>query len=470
MVNEKLLFFLFQCFSIATAFAINHIGNTPQKGKSISLSSNDDDLAQNDSEKKTVNNFIDLQSQHFPRNPSDTLLQLSKACDELGIDAFDVYGDFAEESKTNSYLRKFESEVADLFGKEDAVFMPSGTMAQGIALKIHSKNDGRNSALYEPRFFCHHTSHLRLWEEDGHKELLGINAIEIDTRSSDFHVEPLRLKYLENAISEERTKLNHGNIEYENLSQTGLSTLLLELPHRELGGKLTPFEEIEGMKLLCEKEKIKFHCDGARIFEASAGYNMSLKDMAAPFDSVYISFYKGLGAITGAMLMGSKDFCDEARIWLSRFGGNLYTLAPYAVSSMAGFRRHVLLQTNTASDTEVLSFDQKFKILQHLVHRIKTETKFDSNGSFDPQTPETNMVHVYLKAGCDDCINARDKVKEDLGCLLFSRIRKVPDSSVAFSMGYRSYFEWTLGEANASISSDVFVGAWNSFISKVEEL
>ncbi|GFH51315.1 hypothetical protein CTEN210_07791 [Chaetoceros tenuissimus] len=468
MVYEKFLFFLFQCFSIATAFASNHISSTPQKAKSISLSSNDNDLAQNEPEEKTVDDFIDLQSQHFPRNPSDMFLQLSKACDELGIDAFDVYGDFAEESKTNSYLRKFESEVADLFGKEDAVFMPSGTMAQGIALKIHSKTDGRNS--YEPRFFCHHTSHLRLWEEDGHKELLGINAVEIDTRSSDFHVEPLRLKDLENSIREERTKLNHCNIEYENLSQTGLSTLILELPHRELGGKLTPFEDIEAMKLLCEKEKIKFHCDGARIFEASAGYNMSLKDMAAPFDSVYISFYKGLGAITGAMLMGSKDFCDEARVWLMRFGGNLYTLAPYAVSSMAGFRRHVLLQANKGSDAEILSFERKFKILQHLVHRIKTETKFDSYGSFDPRAPETNMIHIYLKADCDDCINARDKVKEELGCLLFSRIKKVPDSSVAYSMGYRSYFEWTLGEANASISSDVFVETWNSFISKLEEL
>ena len=56
-----------------------------------------------------------------------------------------------------------------------------------------------------------------------------------------------------------------------------------------------------------------------------------MSEIASVFDSVYISFYKGLGSISGAMIMGEKDFCDEARVWLRRFGGNLYTLLPYCM-------------------------------------------------------------------------------------------------------------------------------------------
>merc|ERR1719276_761218 len=99
------------------------------------------------------------------------------------------------------------------------------------------------------------------------------------------------------------------------LVETGLSTLIIELPHRELGGRLTPWEDVISIGELCKKNGVKYHCDGARIFEASAGYGKSLSELADPFDSFYISFYKGLGSISGAMLMGNKEFCDEARVW-----------------------------------------------------------------------------------------------------------------------------------------------------------
>lgn len=119
-----------------------------------------------------------------------------------------------------------------------------------------------------------------------------------------------------------------------------ISTLFVELPHRELGGKITPWEDILKMQQLCKNEKIAFYCDGARIFEATTGNQETLAKLAEPFDSLYISFYKGLGGLSGAMLMGDKEFCREARIWLRRFGGNLYTLLPYAISGWSGYRRY----------------------------------------------------------------------------------------------------------------------------------
>lgn len=80
-----------------------------------------------------------------------------------------------------------------------------------------------------------------------------------------------------------------------------------------------------------------------RIWEASGAHSGShtVADIAGHFDSCYVSFYKGVGGMTGAMLLGGTEFCEEARVWLRRFGGNLYTLAPYAVSCWAGFRRKV---------------------------------------------------------------------------------------------------------------------------------
>ena len=107
-------------------------------------------------------------------------------------------------------------------------------------------------------------------------------------------------------------------------------------------------------------------------------YRKSLSDLADPFDSVYISFYKGLGSISGAMLMGSNDFCEEARVWLRRFGGNLYTLLPYAVPCWAGYRRHAL------GHGSALTFAEKFSKLKRVTERIEAETAFSTIAAFDP--------------------------------------------------------------------------------------
>ena len=73
--------------------------------------------------------------------------------------------------------------------------------------------------------------------------------------------------------------------------------------------------------------------DGARLWEASAAYGCPLADLCALFDSIYVSFYKGLGGLSGAMLMGTTEFISKARIWSRRFGDSLYTQMSNAVSS-----------------------------------------------------------------------------------------------------------------------------------------
>ena len=411
--------------------------------------------------------IIDLQGQHPMLSPKEVMSNIASSCEDLNIRNFDVYGDF-ELEPSSSFLRKFESEVAEVFGKEDAVFMPSGTMAQQIALLIHSQKSARKDGRFGiplHRFACHHTSHLLLWEKDSYRELSGFQAIEISTKNKANHdglnIPAMSLPDVEHTFLNEKEQMLPKR---KSLGDTGLSTLIMELPHRELGGKLPEFHEVEKIGMICKKEGISYHCDGARIFEASAGYGKSLQDVVAPFDSVYISFYKGLGGLAGSMLMGDKQFCHEARIWLRRFGGNLFTLLPFIISSYVGFRRHVLGNGST------MSFDEKLQKMRRVTKRISSETEFDSVGAFDPPFPHTNMIHVYLKFSVAECEAARDHVLDSHQIQVFRRIRQVDyDNKLLKQAGYGAYIEWTMGEANGMLEDEVFVEGWLRFIEALQK-
>jgi threonine aldolase len=353
--------------------------------------------------------------------------------------------------ESDSFLRKFEAEIAEEFGKEDAVFMPSGVMAQSIALLIHGGKQKRN-------FACHHSSHLLIHEQDAYRELIGMEPLVIDTRHKavDCSVPPMTFQDVQEAFGRFAESSQDGT---ETKVGKSLSTLILELPHRELGGKCTPWEDIEQMRQLCNDQGVQFHCDGARIFEASCYYSdKNLAEIASIFDSFYISFYKGLGGISGAMLMGDAAFCEEARTWLRRFGGNLYTLLPYAVSGWTGYRRHWIdVEDN-------LSFVEKYAKLSRLVAAISEEKVV----SFDPEIPDVNMVHGYFRHSVDDVLAARDKVEELTGYRVLNRVGTIPKEEPAYKNGYRSKFEWTMGAANGAVADQEFVKVWKALASKLE--
>ncbi len=416
------------------------------------------DMPKNTNKKQAI---IDLQMQHDKLTPREKMDQIASACEALNINEFDVYGDYDKDEKT-SFLRNFERDVAKDFNKEDAVFMPSGVMAQSIALLIHSSGVTAQSSPSCPsslpfRFACHHTSHLLLWEENAYEKLLNMDVTEICTKDSKHengvHVPPMHYEDVSKCFKNEKEKQLKGE-------EGRLSTLIIELPHRELGGKLTPWKDVLGIGQLCKEEGVKFHCDGARIFEASAGYDMNLSEIASIFDSVYISFYKGLGSISGAMLMGNKDFCSEARTWLRRFGGNMYTLMPYAADSWKSYKKYANVQI----------FQRRLEKLQCLTKRLESEiTHFTDFVKFDPPTPETNMIHVYFSASVAECEKARDLVLKEHGVSIFTRLREIPSSDSLSQKGFGARFEWTIGDANGSIDNEVFISSWDLFINKLQD-
>ena len=432
----------------------------------LSDTNNDDDCTSREE-------VIELQTYTKRKSPSDTLADLASACNELGVDEFDVYGDF-DLDKQSSYFRQFEAEVAAYFGKEDGLFCLSGGMAQSIMLAINARNHTSKSGGSGSSFFaCHPTSHLLLHENDSYHELLNLEAIIIGDQTSIYNPEtikdsgcygmepPIRLSDVKDLLASE-TSTSHPNQLPVNCTEE-LSTLMIELPHREIGGKLTPWNEVKEIATLCKENGINYHCDGARIVEASAGYgHESVKETAKPFTSVYISFYKGLGGISGAMLLGDSDFIAEARIWLRRFGGNLYTVLPYAISSWAGFR-------NFSQSKENIFGHRRDKLVR-VLKLLSTDARISSIVEFDPKIPEVNMVHGYLRMPYDECMKALDKVEDITGIRVLSRVRscKEDDDTEGANNQFGCRFEWTMGEANSLIDDKLFLLGWKTLAQVVD--
>ena len=184
-----------------------------------------------------------------------------------------------------------------------------------------------------------------------------------------------------------------------------------------------------------------------------------MKQTAEPFGTVYVSFYKGLAnGIGGAMLLGDADFCTEARVWLRRFGGNLYSVLPYAVASWSGFRKHCL-DCSSCSDNlqhDFGTFDHRQKKLARVLKLLQSNSAILSIIKFDPATPDTNMVHGYLNRSYNECIEALKMVEQSTGIRVLSRLRRCENNC-----GCR--FEWVMGESNSVIADDVFLKGWNSF-------
>ncbi|MFT7688773.1 MAG: threonine aldolase [Candidatus Azotimanducaceae bacterium] len=238
-------------------------------------------------------------SGHESISLQEQFLLLADYCENNEVD-HDQYGN-------GKFLNQFEEEVANLTGMEAGLFMPSGVMAQLIAVRIYSDQ------LKSKYFACHPTCHLLLHEEDAYKTL---HNLEVEECGHADKVTTLSdLQALENDIS----------------------SLILELPLRHLGGDLPSWDELVAQKKYCKENKIKLHLDGARIFECQNYYGKSVKEIAADTDSLFLSFYKGFGSSSGSMLLGGKEFIEEAKIWLRRHGGNLFQLYPLAIAAKLNF-------------------------------------------------------------------------------------------------------------------------------------
>jgi threonine aldolase len=315
-------------------------------------------------------------SGHAPPEPGVELARIGHWCQEHGWHA-DRYGE-------GELIEGFERKVATLLGKAAAVFMPSGTMAQLIALRIWCERKGIR------RIAMHATSHLELHEERAYAHLHGLDATLLGARERPTDARDLAALLAKSiADSTERP-----------------AALLVELPAREIGGRLPAWEEIEALSALAHDHGMRLHMDGARLWEAREYFApRSLADLCARFDSVYVSFYKGIGALAGAMLLGPEDFIAEARIWRRRQGGTLVQLHPFVAS--AAMRLDMQLAKMPAYRARALGFAAGLSTIDGIV--------------VDPQPPQVNLFHVHFAAPPAALTAARDQIASEDGAWLAQR-------------------------------------------------
>lgn len=204
-----------------------------------------------------------------------------------------------------------ESQVAALLGKPAAVMFPSGIMAQQSTLRVWSDRQGsRRIAIPEASHLLHH-------EQDGPRLL------------HDFQWAPLT------------TGGVVPTVEHLAAIPGALGAALLELPLRDGGYVLPSWEELEAFSLACSDRDVPLHLDGARLWESAPHLGHTPAEIAALADTVYVSFYKGLRGLAGAVVAGPEDVISEVRLWRSRHGGTLPTMLPYAVSALRGLREEL---------------------------------------------------------------------------------------------------------------------------------
>ncbi|MFD1773846.1 threonine aldolase family protein [Paenibacillus rhizophilus] len=305
----------------------------------------------------------------------------------------DVYG-------AGRLIEDFQGKMAGILGKEAAVFFPSGTMAQQIALRIWCDRRGIKRAAYHP--LCH----LEIHEQRGLHELHGIEPVLLGGK--DRLIDLGDVKELDDTIA----------------------CLLLELPQREIGGQLPDYGELEAISAYCRERGIALHLDGARLFEILPYYRKSAAEICALFDSVYVSFYKGIGGIAGAILAGDAEFMERSKVWKRRHGGDLISLYPYILSADFYFEeRFPNMERYYEGARELAGFFNE-------CHQISTL----------PEEPVSNMFHVHVKLPKERLEPLLMELYEETGVGLTHYLREKGEASC--------YFETSIGDRYARIPKD----------------
>ncbi|MEX1221688.1 MAG: beta-eliminating lyase-related protein [Idiomarina sp.] len=254
-------------------------------------------------------------------------------------------------------IEDFENQLAAEFNKPASLFLPSGTLAQPIALKIHCDKAANN------RIGLHPTSHLQLHEQQGYSALWGLTAVTLGTANKVLTSADLE------AFSSNPNELP--------------AAIVLELPMREIGGQLPSWDDLCAQVRWAKAHGIAVHIDGARLWQCPAALNHSLAEIAALADSVYVSFYKDIGGIAGALLLGSHNFIAEARVWVRRAGGNLINLYPYILAAQQG------LAENRAAVSDAVSYAAELSRLLQTIDGVRV----------NPAPAQTAMFHLHI--ACD---------------------------------------------------------------------
>jgi len=244
---------------------------------------------------------------------SDTVTRPTQAMRRVMAEAEvgdDVFGD-------DPTVKRLEETAAALTGKEAALFVPSGTMANQIAVRVVCRPG--DEILVE------RNCHLYMYEAGGAAANSGTQIFTLD---GDRGLVPPHV--YESAIKSETD---------DHLPRTKM--IWIENTHNRAGGRIIPAEHIEQVRVIAKAAKLWLHCDGARLFNAAVAAKCSVRALSSPFDSLSLCLSKGLGAPIGSLLLGDQTFIRLARRARKVFGGGMRQVGIIAAAGLFALEHNV---------------------------------------------------------------------------------------------------------------------------------
>lgn len=305
-----------------------------------------------------INLYSDTQTQ-----PSDGMRQ-AMASAEVGD----------EQRGEDPTVNALNERVAELLGKEAAVYLPSGTMCNEIALLVHCRPGDE--------ILCDKTSHIINYEAGGPSALAGAVMTPLDGERGVFSAAQLAA-----AIRpEHRYGPRPRVVEIENTANMG-------------GGTVWPLATVNAVAERAKASGLIVHMDGARLPNAVAASGVAAADYAGPADSVWIDFSKGLGAPVGAALAGSADFIHEVWRWKQRIGGAMRQAGVIAAAALYALDHNMARLADDNANARMFA------------DRLADSPAF----AIDPATVESNIVIFDLaNAGDAAAFSARAEAEADV--------------------------------------------------------
>jgi threonine aldolase len=284
---------------------------------------------------------------------SDTVTRPTPAMRRAMVEA--EVGD--EQQREDPTVNRLQEAVAELLGKEAALFLPSGTMCNQVAFAVHCRAGDE--------ILLHETAHPILYEAGGAAALVGAVFRPLPGPRGVFSAEQVRAAV-------------RPAVHYMPRSRV----VSVEQTANIVGGVCWRLEEVEAVCGAAREAGLRCHMDGARLLNAVVATGTPARAFAAPFDSVWLDLTKGLGAPVGAVLAGSRAFVEEAWVFKQRFGGAMRQAGIVAAAGLYALEHHV----------ERLADDHD------LARRLARGLAELPGITLDPEQVETNIVIFDLAA------------------------------------------------------------------------
>jgi threonine aldolase len=280
---------------------------------------------------------------------------------ELGDDVIDI----------DPTVQLLQRRTAELLGKEAAIFMPSGSMTNQIAVRVHCQPGDE--------FLCESDCHIYNYEQAAFAQLSGLVARCVQGQFGVLHIDQLRGLIRPEADHLVRTRL-----------------VCLENTHNRGGGRVWPFEQMKDICKWAHAEGLRTHLDGARLFNAVVASGIDAHKWSSMFDSVSVCFSKGLGAPVGSVLAGTADFIQKARRARKLFGGGMRQVGILAAAALYA------LDNNR---DRLIEDHQNAKLLAEAIKQCH-------GLALEPEQVDSNIVIFRIDAKITSAIHLVAKLKD----------------------------------------------------------